>query len=259
MKGVQLAARFSIATNRLKFCGPADAEPSLYRAIVEGRDLDAASDALMKFEALEPYLLAIASKHGYEPLDHDVVEAYWIGNRLLDAFSRDDFRDILIALSGRGLPRPIADALAARLPEHPIPHHAFHVTFVGVGTVTGHVETTVPNMESCRPAWARVSRVSADGLVVEKPALRMSDGRLRLGPGTLSTVKYDPHILRKVKVGDHVALHWDWPALVLSSAQLEWVKEYTARSIDAANEALEAAAEAPDGGQAGGPPAQSPF
>jgi hypothetical protein len=240
MKGVQLAARFSIATNRLKFCGPADAEPSLYRTIVEGRDLAASSEALLRFEALEPYLLAIGAKHGYEPLDHDVVEAYWIGNRLLDAFTRDDFRQILVALSERGLPRAVAERLAARVPEHPIPHHAFHVTFVGVGAVTGHVETTVPNMESCRPAWARVSRVSKDSLVVEKPSLAMDDGRLLLGPSTLHTVKYDPRILRRVKAGDHVALHWGWPALVLSSAQLEWVKEYTARSLEAANEALRA-------------------
>lgn len=241
MKGVQLCARFSIATNRLKYCGPADAEPSLYRTIVEGADLGASAAALLRFEALEPYLLAIASRHGYDPLDHEVVEAYWIGNRLLDAFTRDDFREIIIALSGRGLPRSVAERLVARLPAHPIPHHAFHVSFVGVGAVTGHVETTVPNMESCRPAWARVAKVGEGSLVVEKPALTMEGGRLALGPPAQRTVKYDPRTLPKVRAGDHVALHWNWPALVLSPAQLEGLKEYTARSLEAANEALRTA------------------
>jgi len=124
MQGVQLAARFSIATNRLKYCGPADAEPALYRTIVEGKDLEASRKALLRFEALEPYLAAIAAKHGLDPLDRDVVEAYWIGNELLEAFTREDFRLLLEHLSRRGLPRFMADRLTEHLPERPIPDEA---------------------------------------------------------------------------------------------------------------------------------------
>ncbi|OGS50846.1 MAG: hypothetical protein A3K65_03115 [Euryarchaeota archaeon RBG_16_68_12] len=239
--GVRLCARFSIATNRLKYCGPSDAEPLLYRAIVDRVGIGGAGTALLQFEALEPYLMAIGSKHGLEPLDREVVEAYWIGNGLLDGFTRDDFRSILVALGKRGLPRSVAARLERRLPRHPLPHHLFHVGFVGVGAVTGHVETTVPNMESCRPAWARVVKKTNASLVVEKPALAMEDGALALGPAAQETVAYDPRILPKVKAGDHVALHWGWPALVLQPLQLKALKEYTARALEAANEALRAA------------------
>ena len=238
MQGVQLAARFSIATNRLKYCGPADAEPALYRTIVEGKDLEASRKALLRFEALEPYLTAIAAKHGLDPLDRDVVEAYWIGNELLEAFTREDFRLLLDQLSRRGLPRFMADRLTEHLPERPIPHHLFHVCFVGVGMVTGHVETTLPNMESCRPAWAKVVRKEKKTLVVERPALVATKGRLALGPSVQETVSYDPRMLPGLKRSDHVVLHWSWPAMVLAPGQLKQLKEYTARSLDSANESL---------------------
>ncbi len=238
MQGVQLAARFSIATNRLKYCGPADAEPSLYRTIVEGKEIGASRRALLRFEALEPYLGAIAAKHGRDLLDHDVVEAYWIGNELLDDFTRDDFRALLDALSRRGLPRFMADRLAGQLPLHPLPHHVFHVAFVGVGMVTGHVETTLPNMESCRPAWAEVVSRTKDSLVVERPAFIAEKGRLALGPLVRETVSYDARILPRVKSGDDVVLHWSWPAMVLDARQLANLKSYTVRSLEAANEAL---------------------
>jgi len=238
MEGVQLAARFSIATNRLKYCGPADAEPALFRTIVEGKDLDASRKALLRFEALEPYLSAIAAKHGRDPMDHDVVEAYWIGNELLDDLTRDDFRSILDTLTRRGLPRTMADAFAAHLPERPWAHHMFHVSYVGVGNVTGHVKTTLPNMEACRPAWARVLRVSKGQLEVEKLPLAYDGGRLRLGAAVRETVTYDPRVLPRVRKGDHVALHWNWPAVVLTDGQLQNLKEYTERSLAAASDAL---------------------
>ncbi len=238
MQGVQLAARFSIATNRLKYCGPADAEPALFRTIVDGTDLDASRTALLKFEALEPYLTAIAAKHGLDPLDADVVEAYWIGNELLEDFTRDDFRGILDVLAHRGLPRSMAEAFAAHLPERPLPHHTFHVGFVGVGNVTGHVKTTLPNMEACRPAWARVLHAAGGKLEVEKPALAYDRGRLRIGAAVRETLAYDRRFLPAVRKGDHVALHWNWPALKLTDGQLTNLKEYTLRSLDAASEAL---------------------
>ncbi len=207
MQGVELAARFSIATNRLKYCGPEDAEPALFRTIVEGKDLEASRTALLRFEALEPYLTAIAAKHGLDPLDHDVVEAYWIGNELLEDFTREDFRGILEVLTRRGLPRTMADAFAAHLPQRPLPHHTFHVSYVGVGNVTGHVKTTLPNMEACRASWARVLQVSKDRLEVEKPALAYARGRISIGPAARETVAYDPRMLPRVRKGDHVALH----------------------------------------------------
>ncbi|MCI4317785.1 MAG: DUF6390 family protein [Thermoplasmata archaeon] len=238
MDGVQLAARFSLATNRLNFCGPADAEPALYRAIVRGEGFPEARRALTGFEALMPYLEAIAQRHGRDPFDHEVVEAYWVGNRLLDAFERSDFPPLLRALTRRGLPAAIARLLEEHLPRSPIPHHVFHVAFVGVGAVTGHVPTTLANIESCRPAPATVVGRTEQELTVESPMLRLQAGSLALKGSERRTLPFDALVLPKVAVGDPVALHWGWPALVLTPEQHSRLEEYTGRSLSAANEAL---------------------
>jgi hypothetical protein len=238
MDGVALCARFSLATNRLQFCGPSDAEPTLYAAITEGLGLDRARATLSRFEALFPYLEAIGARHGLDPFDERVVEAYWVGNSLLDPFGREEFRKILDALVLRGLPRATAARLSEHLPARPLPHHAFHVSFVGVGEVTGHVATTLANIESCRPAAARVTRVEAGSLEVDRPRLEVVDRKLVLGPTRAEWLRFDPRILPSVKPGDSVAVHWGLPALVLSSDQRTSLEQYTGRSIESANEAL---------------------
>ena len=238
MNGIQLGARFSIATNRLRFCGPEEAEPLLYRAIVDGHDLEAAGESLLQFEALEPYLRAIAEKSDLSPLDREVAEAYWIGNDLLDGFTRDDFHRILERLRERGLPRGLERRLADHLPKQPIPHHMFHVAYVGVGHVTGHVDTTLDNMNRCRPSWARVARVDTSRLQVEGPELGREGDRLVIAGARARAVGFDPRFLPGVRPGDSVAMHWDWPAMVLAPEDLARLQEYTRRSLDAANEGL---------------------
>ncbi len=238
MDGVALCARFSLATNRLQFCGPADAEPTLYRAITRGSDLPRARAALSRFEALYPYLAALGAKHSLDPFDERVVEAYWIGNSLLDRCDAEDFRRILAALGRRGLPRPTIERLLAHLPGRPIPHHAFHVTFVGVGEVTGHVETTLANIEHCRPSLATVTAVERDELEVERTPYEVRDGRLVPGAPARSRVRYDPKVVPGVRAGAKVALHWEHPALVLTESRADALARYTERSVAAANSAL---------------------
>jgi hypothetical protein len=237
LAGVPLAARFSLATNRLRYCGPADAAPLLYRAATTGEGLIEARRALSAFEALMPYLEAIARKADLDPFDPEVVGAYWLGNGLLDEFRRDDFERLLDTLVQRGLPRSLAARLAARLPDRPPPHHAFHVCFVGVGEVTGHVETTLGNMESCRPAWARVEEVSAGNLRLSRPHLGLREGRLTLLGPREETCAFDPLLLPGVRSGDAVVLHWGMPVLRAAPAQVQALERYTLRSLEAAREA----------------------
>ncbi|MGA7861700.1 MAG: DUF6390 family protein [Thermoplasmata archaeon] len=238
MDGVALCARFSIATNRLQFCGPSDAEPDLYRAITTDEGHAEAREDLRRFEALMPYLEAIGRKHGLDPFDRQVVEAYWVGNSLLDALDAGDFRSLLDALVRRGLPRSFAQHLGEHLPSRPLFHHAFHVSFVGVGNVTGHVETTLANMEACRPAWGTVRARNGTGLTVERSSWTVRDGQLVVGPPKSVEVSFDPRVLPEVRVGAEVALHWGWPALQLEAPQRAALEEYSRRSIESANEAL---------------------
>lgn len=238
MDGVALCARFSIATNRLQYCGPSDAEPALYRAITTEGGRAEARDHLGRFEALMPYLEAIGRKHGLDPFDRQVVEAYWIGNPLLDALDAGDFRHLLEALLRRGLPGSLARRLEEHLPARPLFHHAFHVSFVGVGNVTGHVETTLANMESCRPAWGTVRAHEGTKLTVERSTWALRNGQIVAGRPHTVDVHFDPRVLPDVGPGSCVALHWGWPALELTEGQRSALEEYSRRSIESANSAL---------------------
>jgi len=238
MDGIPLASRFSIATNRINYCGPSEAAPALYRAIVSGHGDEEARRALEGFEALWPYLEAIGAKHHLDPLDEKVVEAYWIGNELLDDFGREDFRSILTALTRRGLPPSVAERLIAHLPQAPIPHHMFHVAFVGVGAVTGHVPTTLANLESCRPAFATVHARGTEVIHVLRPSLVAKEGRLVWGSIQPEKLRFDPAVLGEVTLGQEVVLHWGWPALVLNPARADALRRFTDRSLAAANESL---------------------
>ena len=238
MDGVALCARFSIATNRLRYCGPSDAEPDLYRAITTDEGHVEARAHLSRFEALMPYLEAIGRKHGLDPFDRRVVEAYWVGNSLLDALDSSDFRDLLDALVRRGLPRSLSRRLGDHLPSRPLFHHAFHVSFVGVGNVTGHVETTLANMEACRPAWGTVCAREGATLRVERSSWAVRDARLAAGPPKIVEVSFDPRVVPDVRIGSTVALHWGWSALQLDDAQRGALEEYSRRAIESANEAL---------------------
>ena len=238
MDGIPLASRFSLATNRLEFCGPADAEPALYASIVTGTGTPSARQALLKFEALQPYLELIGEKHGLDPLDFSVVEAYWIGNELLEAFERPDFLRLIEKLRRRGLPKSIAGRLAEHLPEDPFPHHAFHVSYVGVGAVTGHVETTIANMDLCRPSWADVGRIEGDSLELRAGTLRWEGGRLALGEPEPRSVHFDDRVLPHVRKGSRLAMHWRWPALELTERQARSLQYYSARAWKAASPSL---------------------
>jgi Family of unknown function (DUF6390) len=238
MDGVALCARFSIATNRLAYCGPADAEPALYDAIVTGTGSPRAREALTRFEALMPYLEALGEANGRDPFDPEVVEAYWLGNELLEAVDRPRFLRLLEALRGRGLPSSIARRLAEHLPDRPLAHHVFHVAYVGVGAVTGHVPTTVPNIEACRPALARVNEVREETLVVEGPTVRAFDGRLVLAGRPRRTVPFDRRVLPEVDADSHVAVHWSWPALELDRRRSLALGHWTAIALERAAPAL---------------------
>jgi len=238
MDGVALCARFSIATNRLQYCGPADAEPALYRAITTDGARSEAREHLSRFEALMPYLEAIGRKHGLDPFDPQVVEAYWIGNALLDALDARDFRALLEALVRRGLPRSLARRLGEHLPSRPLFHHAFHVSFVGVGNVTGHVATTLANMEACRPAAGTVVERHGTTVAVRRSTWTVRQGRLAIGPPSVVEATFDPRVLPDLLPGATVVLHWGWPAVELEDRQRTALEVYSRRSVEAANEAL---------------------
>ena len=82
--GPVLFARYAYPPNSLGYCGPADPAALLGAATSSGGQATLQQLA-SRFEGAWPYLQLIAACNKIDdPLDRRVVEAYWVGNALLD-------------------------------------------------------------------------------------------------------------------------------------------------------------------------------
>jgi hypothetical protein len=233
--GLTYCLRYSYITNKLDFCGPRT-NKLLYDAII-GKKVDKVKirEIITRFEGLYPYLKFIGEKNKKDFLDYDVVEAYWIGNELLNKFNVDDLKKMIIKLAERGLPKSIADKLVKRIPKGCVPHHSFNVLFVGVGAVTGSVATNIENMDNCMISWGKVKEVLKKKLVVEYSPLVFEKEKFVFGGKKEKKVDYLKEFLPKVKANDFISMHWNFAVEVLDKRKLNNLKKYTLMNIEAIN------------------------
>ena len=155
LAGALTCARYSFAPNYYHYCGPdtgGEFGAYLKEELADQRLLD----HLSKFETLYPYLKAIAEANGIsDPLDPKVVEAYWVGNSLLEKVTP---KALHVALTEKqNLPKRLTKNemkwLLPKIDRQARLHHSFHV--FNVFTRTGHhtVAHTVDSMDQCRIGW----------------------------------------------------------------------------------------------------------
>jgi len=227
MKGIELAARFSYITNSLRFCGPKEASKQFLQYLSNKNNGQKVKESLLKFEGLYPYLSSIAEKNKKDIFDYEVIEAYWIGNKLLDSFENKDIKEIIKKLMQRGLPKSIGNNLIEDLPSGFVPHHNFNVMYVGVGRVTGSVEMNLQNMDNCRVSWGKVLEVFQDKLLVQSNTLVKNKNKFELNQNEAKTAVYMPQMLPNIKKNDIVALHWGFAPVILTKGQLRNLEKYT--------------------------------
>jgi hypothetical protein len=238
--GALAFARYAYPPNALGYCGPADRRGLLEHVAAGVADRGLAQLA-RGFDGAWPYLELIAGANGRnDPLDARVVEAYWVGNHLLERVQMADFGGALTerfrARAGRSFAR-----LAEAVPAGAVPHHNFHVfgVYPWVGLLrAGPAEYPLRVLDRCRIRWGDVLAV-ADGLVTVRSRPLAWDGRsLRLGPPTLEEAvgaQDGLALAGALHPGDRVALHWDWVCDRLAPGQLHSLRLYTARQLATVN------------------------
>ena len=127
--GPLLFARYAYPPNALGLCG-ADETRTLLDYGSAGESDGGLAELARTFEGAWPYLALIAHANRIDdPLDPRVVEAYWVGNGLLDRVTPDKLmrhvEDRFSKRIGRSW-RHVLDAVAAGA----VPHHNFHVLAV---------------------------------------------------------------------------------------------------------------------------------
>jgi hypothetical protein len=234
--------RYAYPPNALGYCGPDD-HAALFEYGTEGV-VDGGSRALARdFDGAWPYLELIAHAAGKDPLDNEVVEAYWIGNRLLDRVDISAFgHSMEERFRGRaGMSwNAVSDAAAAGAK----PSHSFHVfcVYPWVGLMrTASTKEPLRVLDQCRIRWGTVVELEGDVAVVESRPLVFDGDRLSLGPSHVERVVWAREGLgfaRRLGPGDHVAMHWGWVCERLGPAAVRFLQKETVAAIGLTNGVL---------------------
>jgi Family of unknown function (DUF6390) len=247
--GPLMFVRYAYPPNALGYCGPADFAAFREYAVagVVDRGLVRLAQA---FAGAWPYLELIAAGCGIgDPLDRRVVEAYWVGNDLLDKVPvteiGDSMQDRFRHRTGRNFP-----FLAEGVQAGGVPHHSFAVFCVypwtGLLGDDRKAKHALMVLDRCRIRWGKVTAVQGDQATVEYRPLCWDGRLLTLGEPATETARLaldGSAVLMSgahgIGPGDWVSLHWDWICDRLNQRQLRALRDFTLRHLDLVNHRVE--------------------
>ncbi len=235
--GTTRFVRYAFMPNRLRYCGGDDNRTIFEYALAQTREPPLV-EMLRKFHGAVPYLSLIARRNGIaDPFDERVVEAYWIGNALLERVEARELYDALRTRYGKELPPRVMDRVAAKAPAGARPHHSFHVLDVWRHTDRASADV-LATLDSCRVSWGTVVSLEDADVIVDRPPLVLREGRLDLGePQRERAVRLveGRGFATELAVGDVVSVHWGWVCERLAPRQRAALERYTRQHIDLAN------------------------
>jgi hypothetical protein len=242
--GPQMFVRYAYPPNSLGYCGPTDSDALLHYGAAGVTD-PGLHQLARGFAGAWPYLELIAAEsHIADPLDRRVVEAYWVGNRLLETVGvtsiGNSVEERFRFRAGRRFPTLIDGVEAGG-----VPHHNFHVfeisPWLGLMRDDRKSSVAISQLDRCRIRWGTVISVDRDEARVSFRPLQWNGMAIELGEPCVETARVavdGTGFLTDLTEGDVVSLHWDWVCDRLTPAQLQHLKYYTKRHLDIANAKL---------------------
>ena len=240
LDGLALCSRFSYPPNSLSLCGP-DKKNDLNWYATTGNTDKGTMEILSQFSTLYPYLILIASENKIkDPFDQKVVEAYWIGNKLLHqipvtpfiAHSRDKIR-LKEKIKKQDLYR-----IFDKISDGAFPHHSFHV--LNIYKRTGHLNIlhSVETMDACLINYGKIIKILPTTITVETKPLRLKNNRLvfdkNMNRMIMSQGEKDI-LFKQLKIGDLISYHWGYFCQKLTNIQLHHLIYYNNLSVNLAN------------------------
>jgi hypothetical protein len=240
--GPLLFARYAYPPNALGLCG-ADSPRTLLEYGAAGASDGGLAELARTFEGAWPYLTLIAGANAIsDPLDARVVQAYWVGNELLDRVRPGELArhvdDRFHGRLGRARDRVFDAAFAGA-----IPHHCFHVLAVypWLGLLrSGIVDEPLRVLDRCRITPALVRAADGESADVLVQPLLWDGGTLRLGEPTPRSVRWSADgsaFISPPKPGERLALHWDFACDRLTAGEAAALDRSTRRVLGAVNRA----------------------
>ncbi len=190
--GPLMFVRYAYPPNALGYCGPEDVA-ALRKYAVTGVADPGVARLAQAFSGAWPYLEAISAGCKIDdPLDQRVVEAYWVGNDLLEAMPATGIGEEMAARF-----RAQAGGKFAFLAEgalaNGLPHHSFHVfgvyPWVSLLGDERKARYALMVLDRCMIRWGRVVETDGEQASVEYQPLAWDGRRLSLGEPAQETAR----------------------------------------------------------------------
>ncbi len=234
------AAIYAYPPCSLKLCGQRDQESSkiLFQFLTNNSSKlePKVINILKKFEAAFPYYQLIAKKNNIDnPLNERVVEAYWIGNELLEHNYQNDLQQLILNdfCQPGLLSTQRAKEKAAEVPADAIPHHSFHVLILG--SVTGRVQFSDRLFDLCCVNSGKIIEVNSDSVIIAYSPLLYRQGKFNYGAITKREIDWNKLITPPLKVGQLVTTHWNQVCEIVDQITAKHLQHYTEINITAVN------------------------
>src|SRR3990167_4193943 len=245
--GLLTCSRYAFPPNSLHYCGPEKQSDLIgyQQERIADRGL---AEIIKDFQTLYPYLTLIAHENGIaDPFDPRVVEAYWVGNSLLDRVVMRSFSEHLQYEQKlrKRLPAKKMKWIVEKIPRGAKIHHSFHV--FSIFTRTGHhaVEHTLDTMDNCRISWGQIIangkwQMANGNIRVKTQQLVNEEGKLRFKDGVVREVALpvDGEFAKNLKPGDWVTFHWGFVCEKINSAKAKRLEAFTLHHLRLANETI---------------------
>lgn len=238
--GLNLCTRFAYPPNSLSLCGPNKKNDLKWYSNNQKID-KGAIEIITSFSTLYPYLTFIAQANNItDPFEKKVIEAYWLGNGLLENIKIKSLaRYLTDSLSlKKKVKKTKLNRLLSKLPYGGFPNHAFHV--LNIYKRTGNIDDnyTLETMDACLINLGKVEKILPHGLIIKTKPLTFLKEKLVFGPAKKREIKFqgDKDLLGdKILLGDYVSYHWGYFCNRLTAVQIHNLTYFTNLALSLAN------------------------
>lgn len=231
---LQFACKYSLITNELGYCGKEKAFLAFedFLSKPSEKKVPRIKKLLESFYSVDSYLKIIAEANHLEKFDSSVLEAYWLGNELLEKVSFSEIQKTIFGFEKFGLPKKIAEQKANGLPAGILPHHSMHVLHVNF--ITRKLKPLLKNLSNCLVSWAQVKGIEKKSGRIKAKGIEL---KILNGDFVLQEKKRlieNPFSLLPAK-GDFVSVHWNNAIETLSKQKLKGLQKTTLKNLQLIN------------------------